>query len=182
VAGYRAWQALGRQVRRGERGITILAPVTYRTTVDADDDTEERAGLQRLVGFKPATIFDISQTDREPIPNIRPALLEGEAPARLWEGLAFQIEGEGYTLRRGRCHDTSDPTTRLVTVRADLQPAHAAGPPRMSSPTSVSGMSRMFPATTHAAAGARSRRNPRRSSFAPRRGWTASRTPPRRPG
>ena len=30
VAGYRNWQSLGRQVRHGERGIAVLAPVTYR--------------------------------------------------------------------------------------------------------------------------------------------------------
>jgi antirestriction protein ArdC len=29
VAGYRTWQSLDRQVRKGERGIQILAPVTY---------------------------------------------------------------------------------------------------------------------------------------------------------
>ncbi len=30
VAGFRSWQSLGRQVRKGERGIAILAPCTYR--------------------------------------------------------------------------------------------------------------------------------------------------------
>jgi hypothetical protein len=30
VAGFRTWQSLGRQVRKGERGIAILAPCTYR--------------------------------------------------------------------------------------------------------------------------------------------------------
>src|SRR5437867_4508859 len=32
VAGYRTWQSLGRQVRKGERGIAILAPCTYKRT------------------------------------------------------------------------------------------------------------------------------------------------------
>ena len=45
VAGYRAWQSLGRQVRRGERGIKILVPMKVRepggrTTTDADDTPE----------------------------------------------------------------------------------------------------------------------------------------------
>jgi len=31
VAGYRTWQSLGRQVRKGEQGIAVIAPVTYRT-------------------------------------------------------------------------------------------------------------------------------------------------------
>jgi antirestriction protein ArdC len=38
VAGYRTWQALGYQVRRGETGISILAPMTYRVRDDEDDE------------------------------------------------------------------------------------------------------------------------------------------------
>jgi hypothetical protein len=36
VAGYRTWQSIGRQVRKGERGIQILAPVTYRPREGSD--------------------------------------------------------------------------------------------------------------------------------------------------
>jgi hypothetical protein len=48
----------------------------------------------------------------------------------LWDGLAFQVKGEGYTLRRGECQHArakgeTDPATRTVTVRDDLQPAQA---------------------------------------------------------
>lgn len=43
VAGYKAWQALGRQVRAGERGIAILAPCTYRTRDDETDGDDEGA-------------------------------------------------------------------------------------------------------------------------------------------
>ena len=39
VAGYQTWQSLGRQVRKGEQGIKILAPVTRRKTVDDDQDS-----------------------------------------------------------------------------------------------------------------------------------------------
>jgi N-terminal domain of anti-restriction factor ArdC len=34
VAGYRTWQSLGRQARRGEQGIGVLAPFTYRRAVE----------------------------------------------------------------------------------------------------------------------------------------------------
>src|SRR5215207_5461554 len=45
VAGYRTWQSLGRQVRRGERGIKILVPMKIRepggqTTTDTGDTVE----------------------------------------------------------------------------------------------------------------------------------------------
>src|SRR5215211_6706321 len=39
VAGYRTWQGLDRQVRKGERGIAVIAPVVYRNreAEDAED-------------------------------------------------------------------------------------------------------------------------------------------------
>jgi antirestriction protein ArdC len=67
VAGYKKWQQLGRQVRRGEKGIGILAPVlTYAHLVD--DNGEETGKVQTAVHFTAATVFDISQTDGEPLP------------------------------------------------------------------------------------------------------------------
>src|SRR5437879_5833103 len=62
VAGYRAWQKLGRQVRRGERGITILAPRTYKVEDDNGNETGE-TGLY----FRAVRVFDIAQTDGDPL-------------------------------------------------------------------------------------------------------------------
>src|SRR5690606_29563249 len=39
-AGYRTWQSMGRQVRRGERGYQLLAPITRRITRDDTTDDE----------------------------------------------------------------------------------------------------------------------------------------------
>ena len=41
VAGYRAWQGLGRQVRKGEKGIRILAPMTSRIKIEDPETGEE---------------------------------------------------------------------------------------------------------------------------------------------
>ena len=65
VAGYRVWQKMGRQVRKGEQGITIFAPIT-RKIEDQDSGDSKRI----ISGFKTATVFDISQTDGEEIPDI----------------------------------------------------------------------------------------------------------------
>ena len=65
VAGYRKWQDLGRQVRRGEEGLRILAPI-FRTI--EDEDSVEKARV--LCSFKVVKVFDISQT--EPIPGSNP--------------------------------------------------------------------------------------------------------------
>ena len=73
-AGYRAWQALDRQVRKGEHGLKIFAPMTRK---DDDDNV-------MVFGFRLATVFDVSQTDGEPLPDIgNPVLLEGEGDTAL---------------------------------------------------------------------------------------------------
>ncbi len=65
VAGYRAWEKLGRHVRKGEKGIAILAPMITRIK-DRDEKTQETV----LNGFKPVYVFDISQTEGEELPEI----------------------------------------------------------------------------------------------------------------
>jgi antirestriction protein ArdC len=129
VAGFHTWRKLGRTVNKGEHGIAILAPVTYAADRD-DEQPNEGPAPRRLRGFKIEHVFDVSQTSGDPLPEVGPRELEGDAPAELWEGLASQVEGEGYTLRRGECQRPSargdtDPATRTVTVREDLQLAQA---------------------------------------------------------
>lgn len=70
VAGFVAWRKLGRFVRRGEKGIAILVPMTYRNRDDHDvaDSSNEETGARTLVGFKAGYVFDISQTDGESLP------------------------------------------------------------------------------------------------------------------
>jgi antirestriction protein ArdC len=65
VAGYRVWQGLGRQVRRGEKGLAILAP-SIRKTADTDDSET----TSRIVGFCVVRVFDVSQTEGDDLPEI----------------------------------------------------------------------------------------------------------------
>ncbi|MFP4554781.1 MAG: ArdC family protein [Actinomycetota bacterium] len=93
-AGYRRWQSLGRQVRKGEKGYRILAPVTRRVKVDRADDEDTEL---RVVGFRVVTVFDIAQTDGEPLPDVGPRLLTGEGDADLLEAGISMIEDAGYS-------------------------------------------------------------------------------------
>jgi antirestriction protein ArdC len=132
VMGYRAWQALGHQVRKGETSIKILAPCTYKAKRDNDDgdQDDEQPGRKVLRGFRLAHVFDISSTDGDAVrPPAGPALLEGEAPAGLWDTLAAQIDAEGFTLARAEipsgANGTTNFATRTVTVADHLSPAQA---------------------------------------------------------
>ncbi len=130
VAGYRRWKSLGRQVRKGERGIAILAPCVYRARSLNDAETEEAPELARVLkGFRVAHVWDVSQTDGDPLPDVRPELLNGDGPAGLWGALARQVEAAGFELRRDPCGDANGRTdylARTVTVRPDVDGAQAA--------------------------------------------------------
>lgn len=92
VAGYRAWQALGRQVRKGEKGLKILAPLIQKKRQD-----DEVRG-DRIVGFRTVTVFDISQTEGDELPTVPVPVLTGDAGAELYRALASVACKEGIHL------------------------------------------------------------------------------------
>lgn len=94
VAGFRKWLELKRHVRKGEKGIAILAPMTYRRKVEDDDGNEKTAtGLR---GFKVVHVFDVSQTDGEDLPEF--TRVTGD-PGALLSGLESLIRDSGIELR-----------------------------------------------------------------------------------
>ena len=72
VAGLYAWNQLSRKVRKGERGIRILAPVIgVRRKKDAEAEKDIRTQNQAvLVGFRSAYVFDVSQTEGKELPEL----------------------------------------------------------------------------------------------------------------
>ena len=144
VAGFKQWQTLGRQVSKGQSGYMILAPVTSRFASSTPSVAESWRRLGRLekpkpgevarsrmVGVRPAYVWDVSQTTGDPIPEPpRPHLLEGEAPEGLWEGLSARVEAVGFTVLRvpheGMIHGANGITdfgARTVAVRENMDAA-----------------------------------------------------------
>ena len=67
VAGYRKWPHLGRHVRKGEKAIRILAPLIRTSKQEAEKkDPKESA----VFGFRTVSVFDVSQTDGEELPEL----------------------------------------------------------------------------------------------------------------
>ena len=64
VAGFNRWKSLGRMVKKGEKGIAILAPCKYKTKLE--DDNGEEQTLQQVRGFRVVYVFDtLSRDSRE---------------------------------------------------------------------------------------------------------------------
>jgi antirestriction protein ArdC len=68
VAGFHAWHKLGRFVKKGEKGILILAPIVRRKDENAEQNETEESST--AVYFRAAYVFDISQTDGQELPEI----------------------------------------------------------------------------------------------------------------
>jgi hypothetical protein len=134
LAGFQQWRRLGRYVRTGEHGIAILAPIV-RTVEQAepDDAAGPAEGERRCVAFKVVYVFDVAQTDGDPLPEIpAPATVNGDAPLWLWYALAEQIGGTGFHLERGPLPEPWSDANGItlvadqrVIVRHDLPDAQA---------------------------------------------------------
>ena len=116
VAGFQTWKGLGRFVRRGEKGIAILAPIVRRAADDID------AEARRVVGFRAAYVFDIAQTDGEPLPDIAEA--SGD-PGTMLERLRAAIAASGIDLAYVRTLNGAFglSTGGAIAVVDDLTPA-----------------------------------------------------------
>ncbi len=70
VAGFYAWSQLGRKVKKGERGIRILAPIicSRRKRQKETQDQTNQSG-PALVGFRAAYVFDVAQTEGAELPE-----------------------------------------------------------------------------------------------------------------
>ena len=90
VAGFHTWRSLDRFVRKGEKGIAILAPILARRR----DNTEEDES-RMVVGFRTAYVFDVEQTDGAPLPQ--PSEAQGH-PGDMTARLKAAIVSHGIIL------------------------------------------------------------------------------------
>jgi hypothetical protein len=85
LGGYRWWQNIGRQVRKGEQAYKVLAPVTRRLP-DPDDPTRR---VPTIIGWRIESVFDLAQTDGDTLPELPPVIMPtGDSPQGVWDALA----------------------------------------------------------------------------------------------
>ncbi len=98
VAGFHRWKELHRWVKKGEKGIAILAPMIGKrkkadekaSEASAADDTESNGKV--VFGFRTVFVFDVSQTEGKELPEF--ASLNGD-PGDLQTQLETVIAGHG---------------------------------------------------------------------------------------
>ena len=137
VAGFRRWQELGRQVRKGEKSLKIFGYRERKITVE--EDQEENQNPSTLPGtiralpmryFPVLSVFDISQTDLvEGSEDQRLAKhLRGEDTAGLYEGLAAWMTSQGWNIEchgAGGANGYMDAETKSIVIAPHLEAAQA---------------------------------------------------------
>jgi hypothetical protein len=143
VAGFQAWKRLGRAVSRGEKALWVLAPITRRRTDDLgghdDVDAERTPGPRQPIGFRAVPVWDISQTEGDPLPELATRLL-GDDPLDAYVALTSVAQSLGYRVddvdlpgerngdcafdrRRIRVQVANSPAQRTKTLAHEI--AHA---------------------------------------------------------
>lgn len=128
VAGYRTWQSLGQQVKKGEKAIRIYGFAKWKKETERADGTLH---AEDRIYFPVVSVFDVSQT--EPMEGQKPFSMEG-GPTVLDDqdddGLASilleRLQGEGFTIRYAPTGSSAlayvTPEWK-ITVSPDLSPA-----------------------------------------------------------
>lgn len=137
VAGYKEWEHHGRYVLKGEHALYVIAPRTARITPtdeqakDSEAREPERAApgdgvhRSRIVGWRGQAVFDVSQTEGEPLlvpvagqPDVP---LQADSCTQLWESLAVVARNARYNIvvsekQAGLADGYTDHGRRLISV------------------------------------------------------------------
>lgn len=96
VAGFNTWKQLHRSVNKGEKAISILAPLKYKQELE-DPKTGETLQRFGIRGFRKVAVFDISQTTGEDLPQVPVSPLHGD-DSGLFEQLKLFSEHRGWSV------------------------------------------------------------------------------------
>lgn len=120
VAGFTTWKKMNRFVRKGEKGIGIIAPMVGRKKDDqkSNGSGESEDGKQ-LWGFKVVHVFDVSQTEGDDLPKI--ARVQG-TPGEQLAKMRTLIQQHGILLEYEEISNGADGMSSggLITIRPDL--------------------------------------------------------------
>lgn len=134
VKGYKAWNKLGRYVKKGSKGLAILAPCIRKVEVFKEPenknlyhDEEAEKEIRKVVsGFRIAYVYDIADTDGDD--SMLPVLVTGlagnsEQEKEIYERL-FGVISKGHCVQEvsGTASKGSfNLETKVISIRDDLE-------------------------------------------------------------
>jgi len=105
VAGFSTWKEMYRWIRKGEKGIAILAPcmspkgkrleMADITRNEQDEENKDEETEIHPIYFKVVYVFDVSQTEGKPLPEFEVPSLTGEANDDLFNSVVHLAEAQG---------------------------------------------------------------------------------------
>lgn len=136
VCGFKKWQTdFNRTVNKGEHGIMIIAPVKIKAEVEEplydenskpvlkEDGSQETETVSReFQGFKPAYVFDVSQTSGEPLPSIVTQLNESVDGYEQLKNILIEVSPVPVSFEPigGGANGYYSPTTQRIVVKENL--------------------------------------------------------------
>lgn len=131
VAGFNDWKNKhNRTVKKGEKAIWILAPIVKK---EHNADSPDAPETSRAVGFRSVPVFDVSQTEGEPLPENPGMAVDdlgpGEAPAGMVDDLTATLAAHGFRVERGDTGDAKGFTRfadKLVVISDKVNERQAA--------------------------------------------------------
>lgn len=128
INSYSGWKSVGRMVKKGEKGIRIIAPVTIKVQKEAENDSSNLEKIEeKVIAFRTAYVFDLSQTEGKELPLLNNKELIGNvsqyakimddirqiAPVPIQFG-EISSETKGYY----------DYTNRIIMIRDGMSELH----------------------------------------------------------
>jgi hypothetical protein len=131
VASGKVWNELDRHIVKGERALKVFAPIQWYVACAQGEAgakwNEKKARWERKVtAFKLVPVFDVSQTDGEPLPRVEVAEVDGDSHAHLEPRLRALAESLGFTVKDETFTDGTggycDPTHKVIAIGTHQSP------------------------------------------------------------
>lgn len=136
VCGYKKWQTdFNRVVNRNEHGIMIIAPMTYKADVeeavydaenhpvfDSNGKQVTETVTREFQGFRPAYVFDVSQTSGEPLPTLATMLSDGVEDFNKIKDVLIEISPVPISFEeiRGGANGYFSPASQSIVVKKGM--------------------------------------------------------------
>jgi hypothetical protein len=100
VASATNWRKMKRFPAKGSKALWIYAPMIVKFSPEEIAEDPNRAGQEKLIGWKVVPTFDVSQTAGEPLVAnpARPVMLQGETPFEFWAAVVAIAKNNGYSM------------------------------------------------------------------------------------